>query len=76
MEAAKSLGTSVAVILSLQVVGGAIGNLIAIHNILAASATVGLKNQEGNIIRKTIVVMLIYTLLVSIVGFLAIKLFY
>ncbi len=76
MEAAKSLGTSVVVILSLQVVGGAIGNLIAIHNILAASATVGLKNQEGNIIRKTIIVMLIYATIVSILGFLAIKLFY
>lgn len=76
MEAARSLGISLAVILSLQVVGGAIGNLIAVHNILAASATVGLKNQEGNIIRKTIIVMLIYVTIVSILGFLAINLFY
>ncbi len=76
MDAAESLGISVAVILSLQVVGGAVGNLIAVHNILAASATVGLKNQEGYIIRKTIVIMLIYVTLVAILGFLAIKIFY
>ncbi len=76
VEAARSLGISVAVILSLQVVGGAIGNLIAVHNILAASAAVGLENQEGNIIRKTIIVMLIYVSLVSILGFIAITLFY
>ena len=67
-ETAKSLGVSIILILSLQVVGGAIGNMIAIHNVLAASATVGLKGQEGKIIRKTIVVSIIYALITGIVG--------
>tara|TARA_Y100000310_G_scaffold327843_1_gene394816 strand:+ start:5762 stop:7315 length:1554 start_codon:yes stop_codon:yes gene_type:complete len=68
-ETAKSLGLSLVVILSLQVVGGAIGNMIAIHNVLAASATVGLKNQEGRIIRKTILISLLYALVAGIIGF-------
>jgi lactate permease len=75
LETAKSLGVSLVVILSLQVVGGAIGNMIAIHNILAASATVGLKGQEGNIIRKTIWVMLFYALITAILGFIFISIF-
>jgi lactate permease len=73
METAKSLGVSLVVILSLQVIGGAVGNLVAIHNILAASATVGLKNQEGTIIRKTIWIMMIYALITAILGFLFIQ---
>lgn len=72
-ETAKSLGLSLIIILSLQVVGGAIGNMIAIHNILAASATVNLKGQEGRIIRKTIVVSLLYAIIVGIIGFLIIS---
>jgi lactate permease len=67
-ETAQALGLSLVVILSLQVVGGAIGNMIAIHNVLAASATVGLKNQEGRIIRKTILVALLYALVAGVIG--------
>ena len=68
-ETAISLGLSAAGALALQTVGGAVGNMIAIHNVLAASATVGLKHEEGNIIRKTIKPALIYTLLAGILGF-------
>tara|TARA_Y100000310_G_scaffold340625_1_gene437114 strand:- start:2024 stop:3571 length:1548 start_codon:yes stop_codon:yes gene_type:complete len=67
-ETAKSLGLPIILILALQVVGGAIGNMIAIHNVLAAQATVGLKGQEGTIIRKTIIVSLIYGLIAGIIG--------
>jgi lactate permease len=69
-ETAKALGLSMITLLSLQVVGGAIGNMIAIHNVLAASATVNLKNQEGKIIRKTLGVALIYAILVGLTAFL------
>ncbi|MEM3113048.1 MAG: L-lactate permease [Candidatus Pacearchaeota archaeon] len=68
METAKSLGISIVVLLSLQVVGGAVGNMIAIHNIVAAEATVGLKNQEGKIIRKTIWISILYGLISGIIG--------
>ena len=33
--------------LALQAVGAAAGNMIAIHNVVAASATVGLLGREG-----------------------------
>ena len=68
LETAKNLGMSVIIILSLQVVGGAVGNMIAIHNVLAAEATVNLRGAEGKIIRKTIGVAILYALIAGIVG--------
>jgi lactate permease len=40
--------------------GAAAGNVIAPHNIIAGSATVGLKGQEGPILRRTAIPCLIY----------------
>jgi lactate permease len=69
-QTAISIGVSIVLILALQVVGGAIGNMFAIHNVLAAEATVKLHGKEGEIMRKTAVVALGYALLVGIIGFL------
>ena len=44
---AQRLAISGALIVALQAVGAAAGNMIAIHNVVAASATVGLLGQEG-----------------------------
>jgi lactate permease len=41
-------------IVALQAVGAAAGNMIAIHNVVAASATVGLLGVEGSLLRKAI----------------------
>ena len=60
-------------ILALQTVGGAIGNLLAIHNILIASATVNLHGKEGEIIKRTFWVCLIYLIIVSATGFVLFK---
>ena len=49
-------------VVAAQAVGGAGGNPIAIHNIVAASATVGLLGREGDLLRKTILVTLYYCL--------------
>ncbi|WP_022964948.1 L-lactate permease [Denitrificimonas caeni] len=51
---AENLGISTAIIVAGQAVGAAAGNMIAIHNVVAASATVGLLGQEGSTLRKTI----------------------
>jgi len=40
-------------IVALQAVGGAAGNIICIHNVVTASAVVGLVGREGAVIRKT-----------------------
>ena len=46
-EAAMSLHISPSLIIAAQAVGAAAGNMIAIHNVVAASATVGLLGREG-----------------------------
>ena len=70
---AERLAISGALIVSLQGVGAAAGNMIAIHNVVAASATVGLLGQEGNILRKTIIPTIYYVLLAGILGIIAIE---
>ncbi|TLD69097.1 L-lactate permease [Phragmitibacter flavus] len=47
-------------ILALQSVGGAMGNMIAIHNIVAVCSVLGLGKSEGEILKKTVVAMLLY----------------
>lgn len=50
-------------IVAAQAVGGAAGNMVAVHNVVAASATVGLLGKEGIILRKTVLPMLVYSLM-------------
>ena len=57
--------------IALQAVGAAAGNMIAIHNIVAASATVGFLNREGLVLRKTIIPTLYYVAFVGALGLLA-----
>ncbi|TVN13377.1 L-lactate permease, partial [Vibrio cholerae] len=44
------------------------GNMIAIHNVVAASATVGLLGREGATLRKTVLPTLYYLVLTGIIG--------
>ena len=67
-ETAKILGLSGALMVALQSVGAAAGNMIAIHNVVAASATVGLINREGDVIRVTIIPLLYYLFLSGTIG--------
>ena len=68
---AATLGLSTAMMVALQAVGAAAGNMIAIHNVVAASATVGLLGREGTTMRKTILPTLYYCLLSGIIGLIA-----
>ncbi|MCX7712156.1 MAG: L-lactate permease [Chthoniobacterales bacterium] len=52
---AESTNLPVELILALQLAGGSIGNMICLHNIIAVCAVLGLKNQEGAILRKTLI---------------------
>jgi lactate permease len=65
---AEKLLISGAVIVALQSVGAAAGNMIAIHNVVAASATVGLLGQEGSTLRKTAIPTLYYLIAAGIIG--------
>jgi lactate permease len=69
---ATQLAISGAMVVALQAVGAAAGNMIAIHNVVAASATVGLLGQEGSTLRKTILPTLYYLLVVGTLGLVSI----
>lgn len=71
-EVAQTLTISSAVVVALQAVGAAAGNMIAIHNVVAASATVGLLGREGTTLRKTIIPTIYYLVVTGIIGLVAI----
>jgi len=56
-------------IVALQAVGGAAGNMICVHNVVAASAVVGLLGREGTVIRMTVMPFVYYALLPGSVGY-------
>jgi len=68
---AERLALSGPLIVALQAVGAAAGNMIAIHNVVAASATVGVLGQEGSTLRKTILPTVYYVLTVGLLGLIA-----
>lgn len=74
-EAAMSLHISPSLIIAAQAVGAAAGNMIAIHNVVAASATVGLLGMEGATLRRTILPTIYYVLFSGIIVMAAIYLF-
>ncbi|MFO8084430.1 MAG: L-lactate permease [Desulfobacterales bacterium] len=55
------------IIIAAQVVGGSMGNMVCIHNIVAVCAVVGLSGMEGVILRKTFWPFLLYGLVVGII---------
>lgn len=67
-EVAQALSVSSAAVIALQAVGAAAGNMIAIHNVVAASATVGLLGREGATLRKTIIPTCYYLIMTGVVG--------
>ena len=60
---ATNLGLSTVLVIAAQAVGAAAGNMVAIHNVVAASATVGMLGREGLTLRKTIWPTLYYVAL-------------
>ncbi|MBV8585235.1 MAG: L-lactate permease [Verrucomicrobia bacterium] len=65
LRIAQDLGISSTTILSLQTVGAAMGNMVAIHNIVAVCAVLGLKNEEGTILKKTFIPTLVYGIILA-----------
>ncbi len=71
-DTAGLIGVSGAMLVAVQAVGAAAGNMIAIHNVVAASATVGLLGREGQTLRMTIIPTLYYVLMAGLIALLAI----
>ncbi len=57
---AEALNLPRDIIVASQVVGGAMGNMICIHNIVAVCAVVGLYGKEGSILKTNFPIFLMY----------------
>ncbi|WP_044895441.1 L-lactate permease [Bacillus alveayuensis] len=69
--AAQNIGldvTATSYVVALQAIGGAAGNMICVHNVVAASATVGLIGKEGILIRRALIPMSYYVFAGGAIG--------
>jgi lactate permease len=64
----QQVGVPPLVVVGLQALGAAAGNMIAVLNVVAASSVVGLHGQEGKIIRITLGPMLYICLWAGLIG--------
>ena len=65
----ERIGVDPTWVVALQAVGGAAGNMICVHNVVAASAVVGLVGREGLVLRKTLIPFAYYALLPGALGY-------
>lgn len=68
--ASQIMKFNTAIILALELVGGAAGNMIALADIIAAEAVVGLKNKTVDVLKGVIIPCLIYLTIVGLIGLL------
>lgn len=61
-DVATQLNISHTLIVALQVIGGAVGNMICVNNVVAACATVGAIGVEGILIRRNFIPCVMYSL--------------
>jgi L-lactate transport len=73
---ANTTGLSVPLILALQSVGGAMGNMVCINNIIAVCSVLGIDKAEGKILKVTAVPMFIYGIIAAVVALLVIPLLF
>ena len=71
LDTAHLIGVSGAMLVAAQAVGAAAGNMIAIHNVVAASATVGLLGREGEVLRMTIIPTTYYLIVAGLLTLIA-----
>lgn len=69
-ETAGLTGWSEVMIVSLQVVGGGIGNMVCINNIVAVCATLNIIGKEGMLLRTNVAPMIVHVSLVLTAAFL------
>lgn len=67
-DAAGEVGISRGLIVSIQNVGGGIGNMVSVLNIAAICGVVGITGREGDILRKVLLPTVIFALFAGFVG--------
>lgn len=66
---AQEIGATPSVVAAAQTVGAAAGNMLTVHNIIAAAATVGLLGREGDLIRITFIPAMYYCLVTGTLAY-------
>jgi len=74
-DVAIETGLPVIPVLALQALGGAAGNMICVHNVVAALTTVGLVGSEGKVIKNNVGISLGYAMIAGVVAMLLINVF-
>ncbi len=69
---AVEIDVSGSVVVALQAMGGAAGNMICVANVVAASATVGLSGCEGLLIRRVFLPLTYYVIGAGVLGLIVI----
>jgi len=64
----ERLAMSRELMLALQCIGGAVGNMIAVHNVIAVCTVTGILGAEGSIIRRNLLPVFIYSAAVGLMG--------
>lgn len=67
-ETAKALSMPTVTVVALQVVGGAIGNMICVNNIVAVCATVDVVGVEGTLVRRNAIPAFAYAVLAALLA--------
>ena len=62
-ETALNLDLPAVLIVAMQCIGGAVGNMVCINNSVAACATIGTTGREGVLIKTNAIPMVVYTLM-------------
>lgn len=66
-ETATLVGLSQVLIVALQNMGGAIGNMVCVNNIVSVCATTGTMGNEGKLLRTNVIPAIIYCAIVATV---------
>lgn len=66
---AQQIGATPSIVVAAQTVGAAAGNMLTVHNIVAAAATVGLLGREGELIRIVFIPVMYYCLMTGTLAY-------
>ncbi|AKD38838.1 LctP [Pasteurella multocida subsp. multocida OH4807] len=68
LSIAETTGMSIPLILALQSVGGAMGNMVCLNNIIAVCTVLNVSRQEGSILKRTVLPMFLYGVIAALVA--------
>jgi lactate permease len=66
LDAARALESPAAIFLALQLIGAGVGNMISLSNIAMAAGAAGLDSREGDVIRETIIPVIVVCLVAGL----------